>query len=188
MSPITHFLLGWLVANVRPLEKRERALVVFAGVAPDIDGLGIVAELLTRNSKQPRLWWTEYHHVLAHNLLAGLLLTGLGFAIGTKRIRVALLVLLSFHLHLLGDLVGARGPEGFQWPIRYFWPFNDKVALVWEGQWALNAWPNMAITALALGLTFFLAWRYGYSPLEMVSTRADRRLVETLRQRFPRES
>ncbi len=31
--------------------------------------------------------------------------------------RIPLLVLFSFHLHLLGDLVGARGPDGDQWPI-----------------------------------------------------------------------
>jgi hypothetical protein len=35
-----------------------------------------------------------------------------------------------------------------------------------------------------LGMTFYLAWQRGYSPLEMVSERADRALVAALRKRF----
>ena len=33
---------------------------------PDFDGLGVVAEILTRDRAQPLLWWSGYHHVLAH--------------------------------------------------------------------------------------------------------------------------
>jgi len=54
MSPITHFLMGWAVANSAPsLDKRERALVTWASVVPDVDGLGIVADWVTRNSSHP---------------------------------------------------------------------------------------------------------------------------------------
>ena len=58
------------------------------------------------------------------------------------------------------------------------------------GQWALNAWPNFLVTGGALALTFFLAWKRGFSPLEMISGRADRVLVDALRDRFgyPEES
>src|SRR2546421_7942338 len=48
MNPVTHFLAGWLLANAAPLECKERALVTLAGVIPDLDGLGIVAEVLTK--------------------------------------------------------------------------------------------------------------------------------------------
>ena len=49
MRPITHLLMGWAVANSAPsLDKPERAMVTWAGVVPDIDGLGIVADWLTR--------------------------------------------------------------------------------------------------------------------------------------------
>ena len=70
MSPVTHFFAGWLLASVSPtgrpttLTRREKALVVAAAVAPDIDGLGIVPELLTRNTSHPLLWFSEYHHSL----------------------------------------------------------------------------------------------------------------------------
>src|SRR4051812_37798778 len=61
VSPITHFFLGWAVANSADLNRRERACVAIAGVIPDADGLGIVAEVLTRNSAHPLAWFSDYH-------------------------------------------------------------------------------------------------------------------------------
>lgn len=186
MSPVTHFLVSWLVANRPGLNRRERAVVTLAGVIPDADGLGIVPELLTRNSDEPLLWWSEYHHVLAHNLGFGLAVAIGAFFVGTRRWMVAGLALVSFHLHLLGDLVGARGPDDEQWPVPYLLPFSGRLNLTWSGQWELNAWPNFLITALALALTFWMAWRRGYSPVELISRNTDRSFVEALRRRFPR--
>jgi hypothetical protein len=130
------------------------------------------------------MWFSEYHHQL-HNLAFGLLVTAVAFGLAKQKLKTALLVLLSFHVHLLEDLAGARGPDGYQWPIPYLWPFSHGAGLAWSGQWALNAWPNFAITIGLLLLTFYLAWSRGYSPLEMVSARADRAFVATLRQRVP---
>src|SRR4051794_39532823 len=141
MSPVTHFFAGWLLASVSPtgrpttLTRREKALVVAAAVAPDIDGIGIVPELLTRNTSHPLLWFSQYHHslhtlafalvcTLAGYLIAGLLATTRPFATSSyssdftfgPAIRkprpsnrltpshpglTALLVFISFHLHLL---------------------------------------------------------------------------------------
>ena len=36
MSPITHFLAGWALANTTELNPRERMLVSVAGVIPDL--------------------------------------------------------------------------------------------------------------------------------------------------------
>ncbi len=185
VSPVTHFFLGWAVANSATLDKRERAMVTLAGIAPDVDGLGILAELLTRDSEKPLLWWSEYHHVLGHNLGACLLCAATGTAFARQRWKTALLIALSFHLHLLGDIVGARGPDGDQWPIPYLLPFSHAWNLTWEHQWALNAWPNLLLTAVTIGLTLYWAWQRGVSPLEMVSARANTAVVEALRQRIP---
>jgi hypothetical protein len=184
MNPVTHALVGWTVANVRELDSRDRALVVLAGVSPDLDGLGIVVDLLTRSSGSPTYYWDDYHHVLCHNLGFGLLLGGLTFAIARRRFTATLLALLSFHLHLLGDLVGARGPDGDQWPIPYLSPFSDAWQLSWSGQWALNAWPNVVITVAVLALVLYLAWLRGYSPVGLLSRRADTAVVAALRARF----
>ena len=224
MSPVTHFFAGWLLASVSPkgrptsLTRREKALVVAAAVAPDLDGLGIIPELLTRNTSHPLLWFSQYHHslhtlafalvcTLAAYLIAGPL-AGPGpltttnpfsdFTFGPA-IRApqpssrrspshpgltAFLVFISFHLHLLCDLIGARGPDGDQWPIPYFKPFSNAVQLTWHGQWALNGWQNFVITGLFLVATFCIAWRYAASPLELISQPANQALTRTLRQRF----
>jgi hypothetical protein len=100
--------------------------------------------------------------------------------------KTAALALVSFHLHLLGDLVGGRGPDGHQWPIYFLFPFTRDCQLTWSGQWALNAWQNFLITALALAWTFFLAWKRGFSVLEIVSRRWDATFIATLRARWPR--
>ena len=67
MSPVTHFLTGWVLANSVRLDRRGMAAVTVAAVIPDIDGIGIVAEVLTRHSSHPLLWFSEYHHAL-HSL------------------------------------------------------------------------------------------------------------------------
>ena len=187
MNPVTHFLLGWTVANTdRSLSGRERAAVTLAGVAPDLDGLGLVAEILTRGSKHELLWWSTYHHTALHNLTFAVLVTTACFISTGRRWRVAALAFASFHIHLLGDLLGARGPENDHWPIPYLMPFSDAWQLIWDGQWELNAWPNFVITGALLVFCCYLACKRGFSPLEMVSARADHAFVQTLRNRFSR--
>ena len=84
MSPVTHFFSGWVLANCAKLDRRDRALVTLACVIPDIDGLGIIPEILTRNSAHPLLWFSLYHHSL-HNLAFALLVAAVAFAIATRR-------------------------------------------------------------------------------------------------------
>jgi inner membrane protein len=112
MSPITHLFVSWVVANTADLNRRERACVTLAGVIPDADGLGIIAEVATRNSDHPLTWWSDYHHVLCHNIGFCLLVTLACFTVAKKRWLTAALAFISFHLHLLCDLIGARGPDG----------------------------------------------------------------------------
>jgi inner membrane protein len=185
MSPITHFLTGWVVSNCAPsLNGKERALVTLAGVVPDIDGLGAIPDLITRNSTHPLSWFSLYHHQL-HNLAFGLFVTGVCVALAKHRLLTGLLALLSFHLHLVEDVLGGRGPDGYQWPIPYLLPFSHAIQISWKGQWALNAWPNFVITLCLLLMTFYLARSTGHSPLETLSANADEAFVEALRRRFP---
>ncbi len=184
MSPITHFLSAWTIANCGDLNRRERAAVTIAGVIQDIDGLGIIVEKITLEWERPLLWWTNYHHVLTHNLGFALLTAAVVFILAKKKWLATGLAFFTFHLHLLFDIIGARGPGGYQWPIPYLLPFSDSLQITWQGQWAINAWPNFVITGAALVITFYFAWKRGYSPLEMISSSADRAFVETLRNRF----
>jgi inner membrane protein len=184
MSPLTHFFVSWSIANTGRFTLKDRFMITASGVVADVDGLGIMADLMTRHAEQSLHWWDRFHHVFGHNLGFGIGAAVITFCIGTRRWFAAWLALLSYHLHLLGDLVGARGPEGYQWPIPYLLPFSNSMRLSWQGQWALNAWPNFVITALAIALSFYLGWKRGYSFMGLFSQRADRHFVRILRRRF----
>ena len=184
VSPITHFLSGWVLATGAGLERRDRLFVTLAGVIPDVDGFGLPFEMLTRSSAHPITWWSDYHHVLAHNVGFALLTAVAVLVLSTRKWATVVLALLSFHLHLFEDLVGARGPDGHQWPIPYLLPFSNGCQWLWRGQWALNAWPNFVLTLFLLGVTLYYAWKEGHSPLGLFSVRADAAFVQTLRRRF----
>jgi len=185
VNPLTHLFVGWSLATLgRDARRVDRACIVVAGLVPDLDGLGFAAELATRESEHPLLWWSQFHHVLGHNLGAAVLVTAAAFAV-SRRGWVAALAAASFHLHLLGDLVGARGPDGAQWPIPYLLPFSATPEWTVSWQWALNAWPNVALTVALLTHAFWIAWSRGISPLELLSQRANDVFVATLRRRVP---
>ena len=189
MSPVTHLLLGWLIAESAPLARRERAVVAIAGIAPDVDGLGLLIDLVTKRTAHATDYWSEWHHVIGHNLPAAVLMAGVAAAVATggaaRRGLVAGLAGAAFVLHLVCDLAGSRGPDGHQYPIAWGWPFTS-ATVTWDGQWALNAWQNLVVTLMALAVTLALAWRRGRSPLEIISLRADAAFVGTLRQRLPK--
>ena len=85
MNPLTHLLAGWLAANTVPLSRRDRTLVTLSGVIPDIDGLGIIADLATRGSPAPLDWYWRFHHTLGHNLAFGLVVTTAAFCLAWRR-------------------------------------------------------------------------------------------------------
>lgn len=188
MSPITHFLISWSVANTSNIDRKDRAVVTFAGILPDIDGAGIILDLLRSGSAQVLPLWSKYHHVLGHNIGFGIVLIIIAFFLSTRRLLTALLVFISFHLHLICDLLGSKGPDGYQWAIPYLLPFSNAWQWTWEHQWQLNAWPNFVITIVVIAITIFIAWKKAVSPLEMVSNKANKMFVETLRKRFGKPS
>jgi inner membrane protein len=186
MNVITHALFGWAVSTRLPGASRvEKAWIVAAAVAPDLDGLGILAELPTRDSASPIFWWSEYHHLLFHNLLFAVLLSLAAAMFNRRRAVLGLAVFASVNLHYLCDLAGSRGPDGYQWPLFYLWPFSDQPALTVRWQWQLNAWPNVAVSMVLLAYTFWLARRRATSPLELFSRSANKQFVGALRRRFP---
>jgi hypothetical protein len=62
VSPVTHFFTGWVFGSVVSSNNRERTIITFAAVVPDLDGLGIIPELLTKTSRHPLSWFSQYHH------------------------------------------------------------------------------------------------------------------------------
>lgn len=185
MNPITHGLSGWVLANVPgELSRRDRAIVVVASLVPDLDGAGVILDIARGTTGTASSVYAEYHHILCHNLGFGVALALAAFAAGRRRMLTAGLAFAAFLLHIAGDVAGSRGPEGEQWEIPFLWPFSDSIKLAWSGQWALDSWVNVAITTVLLMLTFWLAWRRGYSPLELAGPRVDAAFVGALRNRF----
>jgi hypothetical protein len=84
MSPGLSLFTGWIFANCFDLERRDRAPFTLAGMAPDVDGLGVIPELLTRNSSPPRMWFSLYHYSL-HNVMFAPVIAALAFALAAQK-------------------------------------------------------------------------------------------------------
>ena len=166
----THLMLSWVVGH-RLTTRRDRALIVWAGLAPDLDGLSLIAGADA---------YGRWHHVLTHGLFAGVLVGTLLAWSGKDRVKVWWLSLCAFHLHLACDLLGS----GVGWPIQYLWPFSETLYATPYG-WELDSWQNWAVALIAIVICGHIAVRHGYSFAETFLPRAaDCAIVTALRQRF----
>lgn len=204
MNPITHALISWGIANVpNNTTRRQRVLVTVAGIIPDVDGLGmLVDKSVGLFTADPTRFYHLYHRVLGHNAVWAALVVGAFVLLAGpgRRLLTAGLVALTFHLHLVCDVLGSRGPptvfspEGDIWGIPYLYvPFfgpnisddpNHPLWWKWSGQWELNAWPNISITLLLVMFCGVMAVRARRTILEAINLRLDAAVVRTLRARF----
>ena len=186
MSPITHFIGSWLVATATVDNPRDRRLVTLAGILPDADGLGLVAEVIgaaISGKENTFHYYQRYHHYLLHGWLGAVLVAALLTCFARHRWRVAILCLFTFHLHLLCDLVGSRGPgPGDLWPIAYSEPIFRHPVFFWKGQWRLDGWQNRIIAAALFLTELALAPRRGYSCVEVLSRKCDTIFVAILQK------
>jgi len=184
MSPGAHLLASWLVPYPFQFSLRERRAIALAGVTPDLDGVGWIVDRVSAWGGASTDYYAQYHHLIAHNLSAALVLSLLASAFAAKhRLAVFLLSLFAVHLHFLCDVLGSRGSDGYQWPIPYLYPFSLQHEWVWSGQWELSSWQNMVITGAMLVLAVFLSWRRRYSFVEVISATLDREFFKMLARR-----
>jgi inner membrane protein len=188
VSPITHLLASWTLSEFTGLPRRDRHLVAWCGVLPDLDGMGVLLDLAHRILGRAESGWYEaYHHSLLHGLAGALLIPAILAIFGTRRIALFLWGVLAIHVHLFCDLLGSRGPTAQDiWSIPYFAPFSSAWTLSWKGQWALDAWPNLAITVSLLGFVFVRAASGGDSPLTLVSEASNGVFVSAVQYRWRR--
>ncbi len=185
MNIITHALVGWTLAEHTTKSPRDRALITAASVLPDLDGLGLIVDMAAPYFGWTVQWYERFHHVLLHGIPGALICTALMTCFARDRWRAAGLIFISYHLHLLGDLVGSRGSGAADiWPIHYLEPLSHALTVSWSGQWALSGWQNTTLTVVLLAYAFVLAVQRGYSPVGLFSTRGDAAFVATLRRRF----
>jgi inner membrane protein len=186
MSPLTHLVGSWLVAVATTDNPRDRKLVTWAGVLPDADGLGVIPDVVGSwiSGKECTFYYYQtYHHLLMHGWPGAILVSVLFTFFARQKWRVLVLCLLTFHLHLLCDLVGSRGPTvGDLWPICYSEPVFRHPIWFWKHQWKLDGWQNQSIF-IALFLTaLWVATKKGFSFVEVVSLRADKIFVGVLQK------
>ena len=183
MSPVTHLFASWIIAAKTTDNSRDCRLVTLAGFLPDADGLGLLLDVASGAlAKGNAPYYQRYHHFLLHGIFGGLLITVLLTAFARRRVRVAFLALVVFHLHLLCDLVGSRGPSPEDlWPIFYLGPFRKDPMWIWKGQWALDAWPNRLLSAALFCWTLWLGARLGHSVAGVFNRRADAVITGVLR-------
>jgi hypothetical protein len=185
----THALASWMIAEARPLSRRQRALLLVAGLVPDVDALSLAFGVEA---------YQRWHHTLLHNGLSAVALS-LGLAVLSVRFptmpekergagfaEVLLLCLAAMHLHFLCDVAGSGSPDGSLWPVPYLLPFSSRE-LNWSGQWGLASWQNVSITVGLLLASVQLTRRRGRTLLEAVLLRADAAVVEVVRRRWPLE-
>ena len=186
MSPITHLLVGWVALERQQASRRDKALVVLAGLSPDLDGIGIVVDFATRALGLPETdYYQAAHRIYGHGFPAALVVAAFCAALGDRKLPVALGAFIAVHLHFLGDILGSRGTTAEDlWGIWYFAPFSLAWPIVWPGQWPLVGWQNMGITAIFIAWAAWRSTRTGYSPLVLASPRADAGLVAVFRKWF----
>jgi hypothetical protein len=131
---------------------------------PDVDGLGLFI------SEGAYLRW---HHVLAHNLLAGLLASALLMTLGRSELRIGVLYLALFHLHLAMDLIGS----GSGWGLEYLWPFSTH-SLESSVAWDFRSWQNYAVLIALAAFTVGIALSRKRTPLEFVAPRLNAALIK----------
>jgi len=186
MSPITHFVASWLVAAVATDNPRDRKLVTWAGVLPDADGLGAVADVLgaaITGTENKFYYYQHFHHALLHGWPGALGVALILALFARKKPKVFFWCLVTFHLHLLCDLLGSRGPDaGDLWPICYAEPLFRHPMWFWKGQWRLDGWQNKIIFLALFAASLRLAVKRGYSFVECFNARADKVFVQTLRK------
>lgn len=141
-----------------------------AGLMPDLDGLTIFAGQDA---------YAHWHHLLTHGVVAAAVTAGVLGACANQRLKVGLLCLVAFHLHLLCDLAGS----GVGWPISYWMPFSQ-ATIEWSGGWELGSWQNSLIGLGTTLLCLACAVPFGRTMVELISVRADAPVVKAIRARF----
>lgn len=186
MQGPSHLVISWFVAEATPLETaRDRRIVAWAGLAPDIDVVAYLAALVYYRFDKDLAFenvWRVVHHRYTHGL-AFVALTGLAAywlassRDGRARARVAVLAMAAGALHNFFDVV-AGGPT---WPIYPLWPFDTSG---WHAAWSwtIGEWPNIVILVACLSGMLLYGKAVGRTPMECFGDRADAWIVRILQQ------
>jgi len=180
MSPLNHLQYGWLMANLRDYDRRERRLIMLSALLMDLDGIFILlAPILGIFRLDPvKLEMLEnLHHSFSHNIFfAGIL--GLVFGLFNRRRRLEMMLVCAGAGLLQVALDNLTNDPS--WPIMYFWPvskfdFGLGNFIVWPHLRVLTVWGLQGFfSVLIWGSTIMIYLRTGRTFLELVSENFDK--------------
>ncbi|MCJ8347668.1 metal-dependent hydrolase [bacterium] len=170
----THFLLSWLIADSKNNRtNQELFCITFCGVAPDLDGLGILQSVEA---------YHHWHHTFGHSFLTAFFVFMLSYFL-FRKVELAALCTISFVGHLICDYLGSAGSDGYIWPIYFLWPFS-KEAFINPYQWPLMSSTNLLVTVISLFIVIKRASKKNYSPIRMFSRKIDVQVVAVFKRWF----
>lgn len=186
MQGPSHLLLSWYFADAAALPAaRDRRIVAWSGLAPDVDVVAYVGALAYYRLDKDLAFenvWQVVHHRYTHNLAFVVVTAAIAFALASRerRARVAVLAAAAAAIHNFLDLV-AGGPT---WPIYPAWPLSD---LAWSASWSwtIGEWPNLAVLFACLAGMFAYARFAGRSPVECFGDAAGAWFARTVRNSPP---
>jgi len=167
-----HLAISWLIGHRLP-ERRNRRLVTWAGVVPDLDALSLLGGAGA---------YSEYHHMVTHGVLAAIAVTAISASFARERAKVLLLSFAAFQVHVVCDWLGS----GRDWPIVYFYPFSRHEIYTPYG-WPLASPQNAFVWLGAVALTVWVGITRGRTLAEaFLPARADAAVVKALRGVYAR--
>ncbi|MBI3042228.1 MAG: hypothetical protein HYY78_05315 [Betaproteobacteria bacterium] len=96
MHVVTHLLVGWTLAEHTTKSPRDRALITWASVVPDLDGLGLIADVVANWLDWTVQWYDRRHHLLMHGLPGAVLCTAIFVCFASRKLAAACLILVSY--------------------------------------------------------------------------------------------
>lgn len=174
----THIMSGWCLGNLFSLTSRERFLCILAASLPDIDGIGKISDLFGGSE-----FYFDYHHVICHNLLAGIIMSFILAVFSQSHIKAFIIYLVLFHIHILMDYFGS-GPL---WEIYYLWPFS-REGMMTDYAWEFFSWQNILTALVFLMWTIAIIFKKHRTPLEYIMPKLDRQIVDTCMRRSAKKS
>lgn len=171
MNTEAHLAAGWILGHLGGEETRRfRVIVTLAAVAPDADAVSYVFG---------RVAYGHVHHALGHNVFFGVLTGVLAAWLFRDRgwrglAKLALFSQLAFYSHYFGDYFLTK------FPLVFFWPVSDREFMSGY-RFGLDHPINQTLSYLSLVLFVMMAVAWKRSPLEIVSPKLDRLVVNLFR-------
>jgi len=168
MAPGSHLLFSWLCSAKLLKNRRERTLASISGIAPDIDGFGLIIDKVTGSTS----YYFQFHHYIGHSIFFAIFVSFLATLFSSsQKLATFVLSFILVHVHILFDIMGSKSADGYQWPVYYLYPLNSEYGITWTGQWELNAWQNQVVMLFLLLGCIYYAVTKKITFLEVFSSR-----------------